>query len=109
MITTEELEAKIDTVCAEFNGQFDDLYSAIGLAVVGQRYGWRVMRLAGRRKDWANVNRFFGDPKSLFEERPPLSRRSLGFVIVEGLGNFWDVIRNGPGQLTKNQLRSISS
>ena len=41
----EQLKELIERVCSEYHGQLDHLYQAVGLLVVGQLYGWRVMRL----------------------------------------------------------------
>jgi len=93
MITDEELEAKIEKVCDGFVGQLDDLYAAVGLIVVGRRYGWRVMRLISSRRHWSLAADLFGDPKELMLERGRCYKKSLGCEIVDKVGEYWSFIR----------------
>lgn len=77
----------------EFHGQLDDLYKAVGMMVVGQFYGWRVMRLITSRSVWGKAVKLFGDPKTLMPERGYLWKKSLGLRAVDKLDDYWKVIQ----------------
>lgn len=88
----DDLAKKIVHVTANFTGQLDDLYSAIGLIVVGRLLGWRVVRLVAPRRLWVVTNKLFGDPKKLMQERGYLYYKSIGCKIVDDIGGYWDFI-----------------
>lgn len=93
MITDEELMAKIDHVSGEFKGQIDDLYTAIGMIVMGRLFGWRVLRLTSSRSQWARATKLFGDLKELMPERGAYAHKSMGLAIADKLDSYWDVVK----------------
>lgn len=101
-----ELLQSIDTVCTDFKGQLDDLYKVVGMLVVGQLYGWRVMRLVACRSVWSNSTKLFGDPKLLMPDRGRLAHKSLGLKAVDAFDAYWDVIR-GVVKVPKQEKAAI--
>ena len=93
MLSQEVIE-KVDRVCKEFSGNANDLYSIIGIVVVGQRYGWRVVRLTIDRRLWVKASKYFGDLKQWMPERGDLAYKSMGLSIVDSVGNFWEVVKH---------------
>ena len=89
----EQLKELIERVCSEYHGQLDHLYQAVGLLVVGQLYGWRVMRLISTRPNWRKASALFGDLKTLMPERGPLAHKSIGLKISDDLGHYWEIIQ----------------
>lgn len=85
----DDLAKKIVDVSINFRGQFDDLYSAIGLIVVGRLFGWRVVRLVASRRLWKVTTDLFGDPKELMKERGHLYHKSFGCQIIDKVGGYW--------------------
>lgn len=83
----------IITKSTEFHGQLDDLYKAVGIVVVGQLFGWRVMRLITTRMLWSKVCKIFGDPKALMPPEGPLVNKSVGYRTLRTVEDFWEVIR----------------
>ena len=108
MITDEELNAKIEQVCEDFHGQIDDLYAAVGLIVVGRRYGWRVMRLVSSRRHWTVTTKLFGDPKQLMREKGRLYGKSLGCKMIDEIGGYWDFIKGHKEQLPIDVRKSAA-
>lgn len=106
MITDEELMKKIDEVSGEFVGQLDDLYTVVGMIVVGRLFGWRVIRLTTTRVMWAKAVKLFGDPKQLMREREKYSVKSLGLATVDKLDAYWDVVK-GVVSLPISERREI--
>lgn len=88
----KELMQKIDDVSADFKGQIDDLQAAVGLVMVGRLYGWRVMRLACSRRHWIVSCKLFGDLKQILPERGVLAHKSVGLMVVDKAGDYWDYI-----------------
>jgi len=93
MLTDKEFNEKIETVCTEFVGDLDDLYSAVGLVVVGRLYGWKVMRLVSSGRHWTLAGRLFGDPKLLMRERDVLTFKSVGLSIADKAGEYWEFVK----------------
>lgn len=101
-----DLLHSIDTVSTEFKGQLDDLYKVVGMLVIGQLYGWRVMRLVASRSVWTRTIKLFGDPKLLMPERGRLAHKSLGLKAVDAVDAYWDVIK-GVVKIPKQQKAGI--
>lgn len=80
---THEKAEQIEQVCTEFHGQLDDLYKAVGMIVVGQLYGWKVMRLVSARSTWTTATKLFGDPKTLMEPEGDLAHKSYGLKAIK--------------------------
>lgn len=93
MKTDAELEAHIDELCKTYKGQIDDLYQAVGLIVVGRRFGWRVMRLVAVRSQWTLANKLFGNVKDWMREEEHCAHRSLGLSMIKSVKDYWLVVR----------------
>lgn len=90
---TPEIQKMIFDASANYRGQMDDLYQAVGMLVVGRFYGWRVMRIAGTHANWKTANAIFGDLKTLMKEREEFSHRSLGLDLADQVGKYWEIVR----------------
>lgn len=91
---THEKAEQIEQVCSEFHGQLDDLYKAVGMIVVGQLYGWRVMRLVSARSTWTMAIKLFGDPKTLMEDEGKLAHKSYGLRFIKQSEKlYWDFVK----------------
>lgn len=101
MKTDEELLKQIEQVTKEFSGQLDHLYEAVGMITTGRLLGWRVMRLVSSRRCWMMAWKLFGDPKKLMPERGKYYGKSVGFKIIDGTMDYWDVIA---GNVTREDL-----
>lgn len=101
MISEQELMQKVDQVSAEYVGQLDDLYAAIGMLSMGRLYGWRVVRLVSSKRHWSVACRLFGDLKQILPERGELSHKSVGLSICDKAGNYWDIVA---GNVSRDSL-----
>lgn len=93
MINDDELMKKIDDVSAGYVGYLDDLYKVVGMIVMGRLFGWRVVRLVSTRGLWAQASKQFGDLKEIMPERGKYAHKSVGLKIVDGMGEYWDVVK----------------
>jgi hypothetical protein len=94
----EQLDKRIDEVCEQFKGQIPDLAQMIGYLIMGQRYGWRVVRLVIPRRVWREMGIWFGDPKTLMPERGDLTHKSQGLKLADDLHLYWDIISGKEGR-----------
>lgn len=85
-------EIELDTI-ARFQGQFDELESAIGMLRLGHHVGWKVLYTIHSK---ATIRKYEDilqiKIRELFRETGPSSYRSAGFHIVQKLTNFWKSI-----------------
>lgn len=108
-LVPEDLAKKIVDVSMGFSGQIDDLYTAVGIIVIGRLFGWRVMRLVVPRRVWKKTSDIFGDPKELMgKEKGDLYHRSFGVEIADRIGGYWDFVR-GYKAMDLEDKRTIKS
>ncbi len=91
----QEILGIVDRAVDNFNGNLDDLESAIGMLMLGRHYGWRVILLIhspGTIRKYLKIL----DLKTLRDVLPEvgvLAHRSTAWRLVEGTENFWKVVR----------------
>lgn len=91
----KDLLAIIDRAVDGFNGDLDELESAIGMLMLGRHYGWRVMLLIHSPTTIRKYVKILGI-KSLRDVLPEvgvLAHRSNAWRLVDGTKNFWKVVR----------------
>ena len=90
-----ELDAVIAQAMDGFHGNLNELASAIGMLVVGQRYGWRVMLLIHSQATVRKYLKILGlkHLRDVMPEVGELSARSNAWRLVQGTSNFWKVVR----------------
>jgi len=93
----EKLSESVRVVCKEFEGRGDDLFQIVGMIVVGQYFGWRVVRLIASRRHWALATRYFGDPKGYMDEFGVFSYKSVALGLINKGKDFWEVVRGRAG------------
>lgn len=100
--TPEQLQTIIPIIEIEagiFQGQLDDLYQACGVLLLGQLYGWRVMRLVSSRSNWRLAMKLFakhhpsGDIRELMPEFGPMHQKSAGLKLIGDMSHYWNVIK----------------
>lgn len=91
----QEIQHLIDRAVEDFDGNLNDLGAAIGMLIVGRRYGWRVMLLMHSPVTIRKYLKILGI-KSLRDVLPEvgeLADRSKAWRLVDGTANFWKVVR----------------
>lgn len=107
VLTPEQIFSEIERVSAEYHGQLDDLYEAIGLLAAGQVFGWRVMRLVAHRSIWRLATSLFGDLKLLMPERGVFAHRSIGLKMADQLDDYWKVVQ-GVVKIPQHERKALS-
>jgi len=94
--TAEEAKTLLqiaDKAMTNFRGQGDELESALGMLLLGRRYGWRVLYLLHSKRTVGKYERILGiSVRESFPEVGPLTRRSMGYRVSEAIGKFWKAV-----------------
>jgi hypothetical protein len=88
----QQLQEIEDNTITNFEGQLDELESALGMLRLGQHFGWKVLYLIHSKR---TIRKYEGilniKVREIFPETGPSSYRSYGFNIAETYSNFWKV------------------
>ena len=83
----------IETI-QKYRGQSTTLESALGALIVGQHYGWRVLKIVHGNRTYNKYQDILGVKfEDLCPERTEISHRSLGLAAADRLNSFWAVVR----------------
>ncbi|MEC5399536.1 hypothetical protein [Uliginosibacterium sp. H1] len=91
----QELLELVDRAVDQFNGNLNDLGSAIGMVMIGRRYGWRVVLLIHSPTTIRKYVKILGlkNLRDVLPEVGELAERSNAWKLVDGTANFWKVVR----------------
>ena len=88
-----EREKLIETI-QKYRGQATTLESALGALIVGQHYGWRVLKLVHGNRTYNNYQKILGIRfEDICPERTSVSHRLVGLKVADALNSFWSVVR----------------
>ncbi|MDY0743965.1 hypothetical protein SNE35_05590 [Paucibacter sp. R3-3] len=91
----KEIQGLIDRAIEDFNGNLNDLGSAIGMVMLSRRYGWRVVLLIHSPNTVRKYLKILGlkNLRDVAPEVGELAHRSNAWRLVDGTANFWKVVR----------------
>lgn len=94
LVLDENTEQKIIQSIEDYRGLGTTLESALGALIVGQHFGWRVLKLIHTPITYRNYEKVLGiEFKDVCPEITETGKRkSVGYAITEKLGSFWAVI-----------------
>ncbi len=93
-ILDKDIISHIDTVTKGFRGNVNELEQAIGVWIVGRKFGWKVMLLVHDRKTIAKYEKILGiDFRAELDEVGPLAHKSLAWKAFQKVTNFWKAVR----------------
>ena len=94
LVLDEATEQKILERMDDFQGHGSTIESAIGALVVGQYFGWRVLKLFHTPATYRKYEKLLGvEFKDLCPEITDMGKRkSYGYAITEKLESFWAVV-----------------
>jgi hypothetical protein len=94
LVLDEETEKIILHNIKDFRGIGHTLESALGALVLGQAFGWRVLKLLHTPATYRRYEKVLGiEFKNVCEEATELGKqKSIGYAITEKLGSFWAVV-----------------
>lgn len=102
----QQLLELIDATVDGFHGNLNDLSSAVGMLMVGHRYGWRVMLLTHSQATVRKYLRILGlkHLRDTLPEVGDLAHRSNAWRLVDGTANFWKVVRGQIAGVRSSQV-----
>jgi hypothetical protein len=94
LVLDEQTEQVILQHMKEFNGIGTTLESALGALVLGQYFGWRVLKMLHNPATYRRYEKALGISfKDVCPEITDLGKqKSVGYAITEKLGSFWAVV-----------------
>lgn len=79
----------------DYEGDLGVLESAVGALIMGQFYGWRVLRIIHTGRTYSRYEKILGIKfNELCPARTPLSRRNNGYRWTEDFGNYWKAVNH---------------
>ena len=89
-----ELEHKIEAVCLSFKGNSDTLRNALGVTLMCQQYGWKVIKLIHSTAAWRRYKNTLGiDFEREFPEETRLAEKFVAYKVWKATGRYWDTLR----------------
>lgn len=98
-LSDEELLRLVDRVVDQYDGNLDELESAVGMLMLGRYYGWRVLLLVHSPNTVRKYQKILGlkTLKDVLPEVGILAHRSDAWRLVDGTRNFWKAVRGQIG------------
>jgi hypothetical protein len=94
LVLDDETEQRILQNMKEFRGIGTTLESALGALVLGQFFGWRVLKILHNPATYRKYEKVLGiEFKAICPEITEFGqKKSIGYAITEKLGSFWAVV-----------------
>ena len=94
LVLDEQTEQVILQHMKEFNGIGTTLESALGALILGQYFGWRVLKMLHNPATYRRYEKALGVSfRDVCPEITDLGKqKSVGYAITEKLGSFWAVV-----------------
>lgn len=91
-LTDEQNQVLIDSI-ESYRGHVSTIETAIGAIVVGQKYGWRVLRMVHSANTMKKYEKAIGlKYEDICPESTEHSKRNIGFRFAQTIGKYWDVV-----------------
>lgn len=83
----------IDEAIVRFEGNVNELESAIGMYMVGRHFGWKVLYIQHSKPTIRKYEEILGiTVREEFQAEGPDAERSNGFRALKTVTNFWKAI-----------------
>lgn len=88
-----ELVAIINRTFDEFDGVIDELEKAVGMLMLGDYVGWKVLVIIHSKRTIRKYEEILGiKVREFFPEEGPCAMRSVGYKTALKLGQFWKAV-----------------
>ncbi len=82
-----------DEATKKFQGNFEELESAIGMLILGRLVGWKVLVLIHNKRTIKKYEEILGiNVREAFPPTAEFTRKSLGYEITQKLDAFWKAV-----------------
>lgn len=90
---SDELVCLINDAFDRFSGSIDDFEKAVGMLMIGDYVGWKVLVLVHNKRTIRKYEEILDiNVREFFPEEGPVAMRSLGYEIAKKLGNYWKAV-----------------
>lgn len=90
---TKEQDLQILKTVDEYKGFPDKLENALGALILGQHYGWRVLKIIHGPATYKKYEKLLGvEFKKVCPEQTKLSSKNYGYKIAKKMKSFWAVV-----------------
>lgn len=96
----------LDEAIVRFEGNLDELESAIGMFMIGRHLGWKVLYVLHSKRTIRKYEEILGITiRDVFEAEGPDAERSNGFRALKSVTNFWKAV-SGETPIPEKKLLS---
>jgi hypothetical protein len=89
----QELAELINGAIERYRGNFDELEKAIGVLMLGDYVGWKVLVLVHNKRTIRKYEEILGiNMREFFVEEGPIAMRSMGYRVALSVGSFWKAV-----------------
>lgn len=94
-MTDDQIMKVVDRAIDGFQGELNDLESAIGMLLIGRHYGWRVILLIHSPATVRKYSKLLGlkNLRDVLPEVGVLAHRSNAWRLLDDSKNFWKAVR----------------
>ena len=86
----------LESVMEKYKGNMNLLERSLWMYYIGHQFGWKVLLLVHDKKTIRTYEKILDiNIREEFQERGPLSHKSLALKVADSIGNFWKVVRGG--------------
>jgi hypothetical protein len=83
----------MDETIVRFEGNLDELESALGMYMIGRHFGWKVLYILHSKRTIRKYEEILGiNVRDEFPAEGPDADRSNGFRALKTVTNFWKAI-----------------
>lgn len=102
----KEISKIAESVPETFKGSLDELERAIGMMFVAKTFGWKVLFLSDSRAFIRKCEKILGvDFKAQFPAETEYSKRSVAFVLVQKVSNFWKAVKGEIPDVRSSEIK----
>lgn len=88
-----ELVELLDHAITDFKGDLNELEKAIGMLMIGRRYGWKVMFLIHRPSTIKKYEKILQVKiRDILPETSDKTEKSLAWRALQKVSNFWKAV-----------------
>jgi len=90
----EETMEQLDKAMKEYKGNGITLESALGAVLIGQVYGWRVLKMMHNPTTYAKYEKILGIKyRDICKEETQYTKRNAGMKVAAKLKIFWEIVK----------------
>ncbi|HJW57054.1 MAG TPA: hypothetical protein VJ577_17455 [Burkholderiaceae bacterium] len=104
---SDQLILIVNDALNRFSGSIDELEKALGMLMLGDYVGWKVLVLVHNKRTLRKYEEILGiQVRDFFPEEGPVAMRSLGYEVATKLGSFWKAVS---GDIPIENRRELAS